>query len=154
VIHSFGRVVRRHEKDALFQHPSAWWPERDAMHRSPYSRRAAPGSQLRVWVPGEEDPFSDVRGLTRRESVTSWNSEFSDSPSSPTPVASRDRRLSLPGPYPDPVSNRNTLLDLAPDSTDFTFHPSLNGWQGGGGARLSGTIEEKVGNRISHVNVP
>ncbi|KAJ7107633.1 hypothetical protein C8R43DRAFT_1044731 [Mycena crocata] len=89
VIHSFGRVIRRHEKDALFQHPSAWWPERDINHRSPYSRRAFPGSQLRVRVL-EEDPFSDARGV--RESVTSWNSEFSDSPSSPTPAASRDRR--------------------------------------------------------------
>ncbi|KAF7339645.1 DNA-directed RNA polymerase III subunit rpc5 [Mycena sanguinolenta] len=29
VIHSFGRVIHRHEKDALFQNPSAWWHERD-----------------------------------------------------------------------------------------------------------------------------
>ncbi|KAJ7706396.1 hypothetical protein B0H17DRAFT_1037023 [Mycena rosella] len=116
VIHSFGRVVRRHEKDALFQHPSAWWPERDMIHRSPYSRRAFPGSQLRVRVPGEDDPFSDVRRL--RDSVTSWNSEFSDSPSSPIPAAStRDRRPSLPSPYPDlPSSSRNSLLEL--DGTD------------------------------------
>ncbi|KAJ7492822.1 hypothetical protein FB451DRAFT_1219666 [Mycena latifolia] len=156
VIHSFGRVVRRHEKDALFQHPSAWWPERDMIHRSPYSRRGFPGSQLRVRVPAEDDPFSDMRGL--RESMSSWNSDFSDSPSSPIPVAStRDRRPSLPSPYPDlPSSNRNTLFDLTPpDGTDLTFVSSLKSWQGGGGPRLSGnSAEEKASNRISHVNVP
>jgi len=127
VIHSFGRVVRRHEKDALFQHPSAWSP----VNRSPYSRRAYPGSQPRFRV--DDDPYSDSRGL--RDSVTSWNS---DSPSSPTPVASmRDRRLS----YPDlPGSIRNMLLDL-PDSA------------GPSGARLSGLtidgVDEQAGRRIS-----
>ncbi|KAJ7900131.1 hypothetical protein B0H14DRAFT_1550618 [Mycena olivaceomarginata] len=105
VIHSFGRVIHRHEKDALFQHPSAWWHERDINHRSPYSRRAFPGSQLRIRMP--EDPFSDARAI--RESMNSWNSEFADSPSSPSPVAAtRDRRPSSTSPYP---SSRNTLLD-------------------------------------------
>ncbi|KAF7339823.1 hypothetical protein MVEN_01898900 [Mycena venus] len=113
VIHSFGRVIHRHEKEALVQHPSAWWHERDISHRSPYSRRAFPGSQLRIRMP--EDPFSDARAI--RESLASWNSDFSDSPSSPSPVAStRDRRPSLPSPYP---SSRNTLLDsIPPDSRD------------------------------------
>lgn len=106
MIHSFGRVVRRHEKDALFQHPSAWWPE-----RGPYSRRVFAGSQLRLQV--SEDPFSDARGI--RESTTSWKSAVSDSPSSPSPVAStRDRRSSIPSLYPDLPTNRNTLLDLGP----------------------------------------
>jgi len=144
VIHSFGRVVRRHEKEALLQHPSTWWPER---HRSPYSRRAFSRSQLRVRVP--EDPFSDARGI--RESTTSWNSEFSDSPSSPSPVASRDRRLSLSSPYSELPSNRNTLLDSGPpDGADPTVLSSLNGWQNGGTSiRFSGTsADEKT---VSHV---
>ncbi|KAJ7783561.1 hypothetical protein DFH07DRAFT_995789 [Mycena maculata] len=101
VIHSFGRVIRRHEKDALFQHPSAWSP---VNHRSPFSRRAFPG-QPKVRV--DNDPFSDSRGL--RESAVSWNSKFSDSPSSPTPVASiREGRLPFPSPYPDIPNNRHT----------------------------------------------
>ncbi|KAF8213277.1 hypothetical protein K438DRAFT_1706974 [Mycena galopus ATCC 62051] len=111
VIHSFGRVIRRHEKEALLQNPSAWWHERDINHRSPYSRRAFP-SQLRIRMP--EDPFSDARAI--RDSMSSWNSEFANSPSSPSPVAStRDRKPSLTSPYP---SSRNTLLYLPPDSTD------------------------------------
>jgi len=129
VIHSFGRVIHRHEKDALFQHPSAWWHERDIFHRGPYSRRAFPGSQLRIRMP--EDPFSDARAI--RESMTSWNSEFS--PSTPSPIAStRDRRPSLPSPYP---SSRNTLLDMVtPDSTDPNRRASPS--------RLSGaSIDEK-----------
>ncbi|KAJ7169679.1 hypothetical protein C8R46DRAFT_994049 [Mycena filopes] len=135
VIHSFGRVIRRHEKDALFQHPSSWWPERDMNHRSAYARRAFPPSQLRVQMP--EDPFSDARGI--RQSVTSWNSEFSESPTSPSPVAStRDRRLSLPSPFSDYPSHRNTLLDL-PDTVPFLS----SHWQGGP-TRLSGTsVDEK-----------
>jgi len=137
VIHSFGRVVRRHEKDALFQHPSAWSP---VNHRSPYSRRAYPG-QLRVWI--DDDPFSDARGL--RESVTSWNSGFSDSPSSLTPVASRDRRPSLPSPYPDFPNNRNTLLEL-PDGADPAFSSSRNNY--GGTTRLSGTSVDEKGSRV------
>ncbi|KAJ6604449.1 hypothetical protein DFH09DRAFT_1122731 [Mycena vulgaris] len=145
VIHSFGRVVRRHEKDALFQHPSAWWPERDLIHRSPYSRRA-------FRVPGEEDPFSDARAY--RDSVTSWNSEFTDSPSSPNPVAStRDRRLSLPSPFSDlPSSNRSMPFSLTPpDGTEKSWH----GGSDGSGATGSGaSLDEKAGNRISHVNVP
>jgi len=145
VIHSFGRVVRRHEKDALlFQHPSAWW-ERDMNHRSPYSRRGGFPGPLRVRVPAEEDPFSDARGI--RESGTSWNSGFSDSPSSPPAASMRDRRLSLPSPYPDlPTSNRNTLFDLLPsDGTDIS---SLR--QGGGKVALFGA-DEKTVNRTSHV---
>lgn len=147
VIHSFGRVVRRHEKDALlFQHPSAWW-ERDMNHRSPYSRRGGFPGPLRVRVPAEEDPFSDARGM--RESGSSWNSGFSDSPSSPPAASMRDRRLSLPSPYPDlPTSNRNTLFDiLPPDSTDIS---SLNAGQSGGKV-VSFGADEKTVNRTSHV---
>ncbi|KAJ7786099.1 hypothetical protein B0H16DRAFT_17640 [Mycena metata] len=108
VIHSFGRVIRRHETEALVQHPSAWWPERDINHRSPYARRPFPPSQLRVQLP--EDPFSDARAV--RESMTSWNS---GSPSSPSPIAStRDRRLSLPSPFSDIPSHRNTIVDTDP----------------------------------------
>ncbi|KAJ7102135.1 hypothetical protein B0H15DRAFT_813313 [Mycena belliarum] len=135
VIHSFGRVVRRHEKDALFQHPSSWWPERDMIHRSPYSRRAFPRPRQGSCAP-EADPFSDSRGL--RESMTSWNSGFSDSPTSPIPVAStRDRRLSLPSPFADiSSSNRNTLFDsIPPHGPDRTFvSPS--------GARLSSSFSD------------
>ncbi|KAJ7431821.1 hypothetical protein B0H11DRAFT_1761405 [Mycena galericulata] len=146
VIHSFGRVVRRHEKDALFQHPSTWSP---VNHRAPYSRRAFPGSHLRVRV--DDDPFSEAKGL--RESVSSWNSDFSDCPSSPTPVASmRDRRLGIPSPYPELPSNRNTLLELH-DSVEPAFPSSLNNWHGGGTTRLLGTsLDEKGGDRISHVS--
>jgi len=130
VIHSFGRVIRRHETEALVQHPSAW-PERDINHRSPYARRAFPPTQLRVQLP--EDPFSDARGI--RESMTSWNSGY---PSSPSPVAStRDRRLSLTSPFSDIPSHRNTLLD--PPDTDPFFSSRQ-----GGTPRLSGTsFEEK-----------
>jgi hypothetical protein len=130
VIHSFGRVIHRHETEALVQHPSAWWHERDIIHRSPYSRRAFPGSQLRIRMP--EDPFSDARAI--RESLASWNSDFSDSPSSPSPVAStRDRRSSLPSPYP---SSRNTLLDsIPPDSKDASSR--------GTPRRLSATVLTK-----------
>jgi len=134
VIHSFGRVIHRHEKDALLQNPSTWWHERDVNHRSPYSRRAFPG-QLRI-LP---DPFSDTRAL--RESTTSWNSEFADSPSSPSPVAStRDRRPSLTLPY---SSGRNSLYSLPPDTTD----PSR-----GISGRLSGTSFEEKSENHSVVN--
>ncbi|KAJ7225722.1 hypothetical protein GGX14DRAFT_489964 [Mycena pura] len=125
VIHSFGRVVRRHERDALFQHPSAWWSERD---RSPYLRRGLPGM-----VRAPEDPFSDARGV--RDSTPSWNSNFSASPSSPSRAASRDRRPSLPSLYADFERSRNTILDLP---------PSHNAGQPFGWRGISGTsIDEK-----------
>ncbi|KAJ6627130.1 hypothetical protein B0H10DRAFT_1995557 [Mycena sp. CBHHK59/15] len=163
VIHSFGRVVRRHERDALLQHPSAWWDRDISNHRSPYSRSRFPGSPLRVRVPGEDEasdnPFSDTRGL--RESTISWNSEFTGSPSSPTPVAfTRDRKLSLSSAYPDfPSSNRNTPLDLVPhDSTDPTFIPFLNSWHKDGDSSTTNTrlsvisADEKASSRsVSHV---
>ncbi|KAF7306738.1 hypothetical protein MIND_00465500 [Mycena indigotica] len=99
VIHSCGRVVRRNEKEALLQHPSSWWPD----HRSPYARRGPfVTSPLRPGVP--EDPFSDASAI--RDSTSSWNSEFSRSPSSPTPAMSRDRRSSLPLPFNDLISQR------------------------------------------------
>ncbi|KAJ7071224.1 hypothetical protein C8F01DRAFT_1109589 [Mycena amicta] len=98
VIHSFGRVVRRHEKDALLQQSSAWWPD----HRNPFSRRGFATSPLRLGIP--EDPFSDASAV--RDSISSWNSGLSASPSSPCPAASRDRRSSLPSPFPDSSPQR------------------------------------------------
>ncbi|KAJ7655028.1 hypothetical protein DFH06DRAFT_1201382 [Mycena polygramma] len=147
VIHSAGRVIHRHEKDALLHHPSTWWPERDVNHRSPYLRPAFSRSPLRAQVP--EDPFSDARGI--RDSMNSWNSDFSGSPSSPLPVAStRDRRLSLPSPYPELPSNRTSLLESGPpDGTSPTVRSSVNSWQNGGTlSQLSRTgLDEKA---VSH----
>ncbi|KAF7320250.1 hypothetical protein MKEN_00809600 [Mycena kentingensis (nom. inval.)] len=98
IIHSFGRVVQRHEREALLhhslQHSPAWWPDR--------SRRVIPASPLRV---GSEDPFSDSSAI--RDSLSSWKSELTASPTSPLPAASRDRRSSLPSPFADMVNNRS-----------------------------------------------
>ncbi|KAK7064394.1 hypothetical protein R3P38DRAFT_2824256 [Favolaschia claudopus] len=107
VIHSFGRVIRRHEQEALFQHPSAWWHERDMSHRSPYSGLVFSGSPLRIQVP--EDPFSDARAI--RQSMSSWNSEFAFSPSSPSPVATRDRNSTTSF-----SSGRTKLLESFPSA--------------------------------------
>lgn len=153
VIHSFGRVVRRHEREVLMQYPSAWWSDRDPYRASPYSRNRAPRSQMRLSGSSDDDsPFSDTRGL--RESMLSVNSELiAASPSSPSPIAStRDRRLSSPSAYPDfPNSNRSTAQDLVRhDSADPSFIPILSSWRqqvnGSSGviSRGSSVFSEKV----------
>lgn len=49
VIHSFGRVVRRHEREALLQHPSAWDPMYRAEQAFFPSSRERPSDTWRHW---------------------------------------------------------------------------------------------------------
>lgn len=72
-MHSFGRVVRRHEREAILQHPSAW----DPMYRAELeaSRAFRQGNMRR--------PFSPISTISRRP-LRRNNSEhenpFQDSP--------------------------------------------------------------------------
>lgn len=92
-IHSFGRVVRRHEREAILQHPSAWDPRSydasDVLHvgrpRQPRSlahSMASHGhmrSMASSTMPDDDehgDPFSDSRRI-HRSSQRSWNSSAS-----------------------------------------------------------------------------
>nr|GAT47866.1 predicted protein [Mycena chlorophos] len=100
VIHSFGRVVRRHERDVLLQSSAIYWPE----NRSPFSRRVG-SPQLRFAMP--EDRFSDVGAVPiSRDSLASWSSDDFE-PKSPIPAISRAQSVSLvPSPFADPVPYR------------------------------------------------
>ncbi|KAF8898592.1 hypothetical protein BD779DRAFT_1666412 [Infundibulicybe gibba] len=88
-IHSFGRVVRRHERDALLQHPSTW----DALVRAGHATPNAPqrgrlqstnrlqtGALSRIRIKrgnseGADSPFSDLRRLNPAR--MSWESNAS-----------------------------------------------------------------------------
>ncbi|KAF7310734.1 hypothetical protein HMN09_00616400 [Mycena chlorophos] len=98
VIHSFGRVVRRHERDVLLQSSAIYWPE----NRSPFSRRVG-SPQLRFAMP--EDRFSDVGAVpVSRDSLASWSSD-DFGPKSPIPAISRAHSVSLV-PSPKRVYDR------------------------------------------------
>jgi len=127
-IHSFGRVVRRHEKEALLQHRSAWADS--PVNRNAYSRRTYPGSQGRTQHDAN-DPFSESRAL--RDSVSSWSGE---SLITPTPAAYMRGRLS----YPDVPSSIRTSLEL-PDGGASDWH--------GAGLTDGIVVEERDGRHLS-----
>jgi len=113
VIDSFGRVVRRHEREALLQQQTPGWSAPD---RSPYPRRGFPASPFRAGVSASDDPFSDASAVLR-DSLSSWKSELTTaSPVSPIPAASRDRRSSLPST--SPFSERASKRESSTSSVD------------------------------------
>lgn len=142
-IHSFGRVVRRHERDALLQRPStstvisrAGNVPSSVRHDKPRKSRLSSSipSQLRFRREMDDndinDPFSDTQRLGDfRESwhTTGVISFTSDSPPpSPSPQISELSRIPIIPPSPSvystfPTSGRGTPL---------VPHQSLDGVQG------------------------
>lgn len=112
-IHSFGRVIRRHERDIILQEPRSWQPRTRADHRalnpSSYNRRWRNNGDL------DDSPFSETRGLT--ESRGSWSS-FSSHQSEPPPLEKKVE-MPLPSLLIEEYSSRAGFLDHAHD-----HHPS------------------------------
>ncbi|KAK0465429.1 uncharacterized protein EV420DRAFT_1514318 [Desarmillaria tabescens] len=116
-IHSFGRVVRRHEKDALIQNPRTWpWKNPgDGNRPGAVRRQSSPQMsytshrRTRRFADSDDQgsPYSETRGLN--QSRSSWNSGFTISsvaslPSPPVLVQSFYREtpqkssVTLPSP--------------------------------------------------------
>lgn len=116
-ISSFGRVIRRQERDAVLQEPGTWQrdngiPAMRSRSRHGYSSSMSTVSQRRPWtnVSARDDPsnpFSDTRALNDHRA--SWRSDTSagiisipDAPSvlyrssfasSPSPTSGRSKPL-------------------------------------------------------------
>lgn len=136
-IHSFGRVVRRHERDALIQGPRIWKTPGDGNRpgavRRPLSPRMSYTSHRRTRRFADSDDqgslYSETRGLNRSRS--SWNSGLTVSsmaslPSPPVLVESfyqeappQGSSVTLPSPTVGdfPTSGRTTPV-LAHESSE------------------------------------
>ncbi|THU91757.1 hypothetical protein K435DRAFT_224676 [Dendrothele bispora CBS 962.96] len=114
-VHSFGRVVRRHERDHYIQLVANWCGGRAGYERSrerTVTRHKSPYRRLRGVMGGEsvdqDNPFDETRALT--QSCLSWDSRFSHisrSPSSPSEASSIVRSPSsqmLPVSIPSPTA--------------------------------------------------
>ena len=77
-VQSFGRVVRRHEREAILQHPSAWDPvyraELEAAQAFARDRRRPFSPVSVVSRPGPRraamDPFEDFRANSSKDALT------------------------------------------------------------------------------------
>ncbi|KAK0208608.1 hypothetical protein DFS33DRAFT_1304539 [Desarmillaria ectypa] len=138
-IHSFGRVIWRHERDALIQNPRTWpWKNpgdgnRPGTVRRQLSPQMSYTSHRRTRRFADSDdqgsPYSETRGLN--QSRSSWNSGFTVSsvaslPSPPVLVQSfyqesppRKSSVTLPSPIIGefPTSGRTTPV-VAYNSSD------------------------------------
>ncbi|RDB28826.1 hypothetical protein Hypma_015374 [Hypsizygus marmoreus] len=144
-IHSFGRVVHRHERDVLLQHPALCNAivragNAIAEKKQPESRISV-NPQLRYRREAEgndkDDPFSDTRRLG--DSRRSWDSGFSTPPSPPSsslpaeeysrvvPMIARSPPVSVhSGSFP--TSGRNTPLVPHQSSDDALVQGFSQSW--------------------------
>ncbi|KAG6832468.1 hypothetical protein H0H92_001514 [Tricholoma furcatifolium] len=110
-IHSFGRVVRRHERDALLRQPVAWsisgrGGNATGEKKSRDSQTSTLSSpRYRREEDDEDDPFSDIR---RIETTHSWDSESIEHP--PADPFNDDLRGddSVSIPFTDTASSRSS----------------------------------------------
>ena len=139
-IHSFGRVVHRHERDALLAHPSTCTAINKAAseladregraRRQAASRRTVSSGQLRT-VRINADPFADTQALDRRESMVELTAEYTDTDTAS--VAGNPRSSRDPEERTTPRLS-DSHFPATPVDLDFRSHlstptPSLNGHQ-------------------------
>jgi len=167
-IHSFGRVIRRHERDAILQEPQSWQAPRTPLEhrRNPRQQSSPPistrTSHRRVWrkasdLEDKSNPYSETRGL--KQPRTSWNSYsasfYGSDISSPKEEKSWSPTVPLPSLLVEefPSSGRTTPL-VAHDSADATLiqgfrHSWLNEQPSSTSPGFSTLIDDKSTNRGS-----
>ncbi|KAF8078473.1 hypothetical protein FPV67DRAFT_1648275 [Lyophyllum atratum] len=127
-IHSFGRVVRRHERDALLQHPLTCdvlvRAEAAASGKKPYNSQIStlPSSRFKREADDNEidDPFSDTRRLA--DCRDSWASVVPATTNPPSPDLF-DEPCRVDPAIPNPFSN----FPASGNSTPLVPHQSLDG---------------------------
>lgn len=130
-MHSFHRVLRRHEREAILQHPAAWDPlyraelevARILNKRRPYSPVSAVAPRFTTQSRPPSNPFEDFVLNTSSTSLRSApksdsSSELSLSPSSRHPPQSRSSIStssvsSEPISYEEPPGPRTHEVDLS-----------------------------------------
>jgi len=127
-IHSFGRVVRRHERDALLQHPftcdalfRAGALHGGKMLRDPRMSTITPSRFRREAESNDrEDPFSDTRRLGNSGDYRDSSIAASSNPPSPDLF---DEHTRVDPAIPNPFSN----FPASGYSTPLVPHQSLDG---------------------------
>ena len=137
-MHSFGRVVRRHEREALLQHPSAWGPVyradlqvSQALRSNQQPHRALSPLGVRSFRPRAQsqssDPFADFVPVADVSRPVTFGSEDFPREGGPPglPTLSRSRQ----GSSSSMASSSATTESVSSPEVDLAALPLYNGEQ-------------------------